>query len=61
MSPPIVIPPKKILKKLVFKITEPDKTYTLSIKTDRSPEWTRNQYLRNRSNIEMVLISEESY
>jgi hypothetical protein len=51
------------MRKLIYKITE-EKTQSQSIYhiefiTDRTPEWTEEQYLRNRSNTIMELVSNE--
>ncbi|NDB29720.1 hypothetical protein EB155_08105 [archaeon] len=51
------------MRKLTYKIkTETDSSQTIEIKefiTDRTPEWTEEQYLRNRSNTIMELVSDE--
>lgn len=47
------------MKKLIYKITEDDKQYSLEFITDRTPEWTEQQYTRNRINCKMELISNE--
>jgi hypothetical protein len=47
------------MRKLIYKITEASNTYGLEFITDRTPEWTENQYLRHRSNTKMELISDE--
>lgn len=48
------------MKKLIYKITEDDKQYSLEFITDRTPEWTEQQYTRNRINCKMELISNET-
>jgi hypothetical protein len=45
--------------KLTYLITEEDESYGMEFITDRTPQWTEQQYMRNRSNIEMNLIGEE--
>ena len=51
------------MKKLIYKITEEKEQsqsiYHIEFITDRTPEWTEEQYLRNRSNIIMELVSDE--
>lgn len=55
------------MKKLIYKITPPggtmgrgDATYSIEFVTDRTPEWTEEQYLRNREvGYHMELISNE--
>ena len=51
------------MRKLTYKIVE-ETDRTQSIKwiefiTDRSPMWTESQYLRNRINTTMELVSDE--
>ena len=48
------------MRKLTYKITELSNTYGLEFITDRTPEWTEQQYIRHRSNITMELISNET-
>ena len=48
------------MRKLIYKITEQSNTYGLEFITDRTPEWTEQQYIRHRSNITMELISNET-
>ena len=48
------------MKKLIYKITEDDKQHSLEFITDRTPEWTEQQYTRNRINCKMELISNET-
>ena len=48
------------MRKLIYKITEESNTYGLEFITDRTPEWTEQQYIRHRSNITMELISNET-
>ena len=51
------------MRKLIYKITEEkaqsQSIYHIEFITDRTPEWTEEQYLRNRSNTIMELISDE--
>jgi len=51
------------MRKLVYKITEEKEQsqsiYHIEFITDRTPEWTEEQYLRNRSNTIMELVSDE--
>jgi hypothetical protein len=47
------------MRKLIYKITEESNTYGLEFITDRTPEWTEQQYIRHRSNITMQLVSNE--
>ena len=51
------------MKKLIYKITEEKEQsqsiYHIEFITDRTPEWTEQQYLRNRSNTLMELVSNE--
>lgn len=49
------------MRKLVYKVTEDDTNYYhLEFITDRTPEWTEQQYLRHRSNTKMELLSNET-
>ena len=48
------------MKKLIYKITEDDKQYSLEFITDRTPEWTEQQYTRHRINCKMEFISNET-
>jgi hypothetical protein len=51
------------MKKLIYKITEEksqsQSIYHIEFITDRTPEWTEEQYLRNRGNTIMELVSDE--
>ena len=51
------------MRKLTYKIqeeTENSQTNKLvEFVTDRTPQWTEKQYLRNRSNTTMELVSDE--
>lgn len=50
------------MKRLVFEIidfsNEKSGSEIVEVITDRTPEWTKEQYLRNKSNTVMNLISE---
>ena len=50
------------MKRLVFEIidfsNEKSGSEIVEVITDRTPEWTKEQYLRNKSNRVMNLISE---
>ena len=52
------------MRKLVYKITEEksqsQSIYHIEFITDRTPEWTESQYLRNRdTSTTMELVSDE--
>ena len=51
------------MRKLIYKITEEkpqsQSIYHIEFITDRTTEWTEQQYLRNRSNTLMELVSDE--
>ena len=51
------------MSKLIYKITEEKEQsqsiYHIEFITDRTPEWTEQQYLRHRSNTLMELVSDE--
>ena len=51
------------MRKLTYKVVEETKnsqTHThIEFITDRTPEWTEEQYLRNRSNTTMELVGDE--
>ena len=51
------------MRKLIYKITEEKEQsqsiYHIEFITDRTSEWTEQQYLRNRSNTFMELVSDE--
>ena len=51
------------MRKLIYKITEEkiqsQSIYHIEFITDRTPEWTEKEYLRNRSNTIMELVSNE--
>jgi len=46
------------MRKLTFKIAEGSELYQMEFITDRTPEWTVEQYSRNR-NCTMRLIGDE--
>jgi len=48
------------MRKLIYNVTDGDERYTLEFITDRTPEWTEQQYLRHRSNTKMELLSNET-
>lgn len=48
------------MRKLTYKITEASNTYGLEFVTDRTSEWTEEQYTRNREPLTMELISNET-
>ena len=48
------------MRKLIYKVTDGDEKYTLEFITDRTPEWTEQQYTRHRINCRMELISNET-
>jgi len=45
------------MRKLIFEIKKDNEISHMEFITDRTPAWTVQQYLRNRSNIVMTLIS----
>ena len=51
------------MRKLTYNVTESTNRtqtiYQIEFITDRGAEWTEQQYLRNRSNTKMELISDE--
>ena len=46
------------MRRLTFKIAEGSELYQMEFITDRTPEWTVEQYSRNR-NCTMILIGDE--
>jgi len=48
------------MRKLIYNVTDGDERYTLEFITDRTPEWTEQQYTRHRINCKMDLISNET-
>jgi hypothetical protein len=47
------------MRKLTFQITEGDDFYGIEFITDRTPQWTIEQYTRHRKNCVMELIGDE--
>ncbi len=51
------------MRKLTYKVIEETETtqkiYHLEFITDRTPQWTEQQYLRHRGNAKMELVSDE--
>jgi len=47
-----------IMKKLTYIINEGSESYGMEFITDRTPQWTEEQYCRNR-NCSMKLLGEE--
>ena len=45
------------MRRLVFEIKKDNEISHMEFITDRTPAWTIQQYLRNRSDIVMTLIS----
>lgn len=45
------------MRKLIFEIKKDNEISHMEFITDRTPGWTIQQYLRNRSDIVMTLIS----
>lgn len=48
------------MRKFIFKIDEDDSSKQIEFITDRSIEWTKEQYTRNRGPLRMELISDET-
>jgi len=48
------------MRKLIYNVTDGDERYTLEFITDRTPEWTEQQYTRHRINCKMDLIPNET-
>ena len=49
------------MRKLVYKITESrNEPYHIEFITDRTPQWTEEQYTRHRPGCVMELISNET-
>jgi len=52
-----------IRTKQTFKVVESGPQHEtiqhITVVTDRTPEWTIDQYLRNRANTTMTLVSQE--
>jgi hypothetical protein len=47
------------MRKLIYKVTEGSKTEHVEFTTDRTSDWTIEQYTRNRNPLTMELISNE--
>ena len=48
------------MRKLIFKIEDNASSKQIEFITDRTPEWTEEQYTRNREPLTMELISNEA-
>ena len=48
------------MRKLIFKIEDNTSSKQIEFITDRTPEWTEEQYTRNREPLKMELISNEA-
>ena len=48
------------MRKFIFKIDEGDSSKQIEFITDRTIEWTKEQYSRNRGPLTMELISDET-
>jgi len=48
------------MRKLIFKIEDNTSSKQIEFVTDRTPEWTEEQYTRNREPLTMELISNEA-
>lgn len=48
------------MRRLVFEIKKDNEISHMEFITDRTPAWTIQQYLRNRSDIVMTLISSDT-
>jgi len=48
------------MRKLIYNVTDGDERYTLEFITNRTTEWTEQQYTRHRINCRMELISNET-
>ena len=48
------------MRKLIFKIEDNTSSKQIEFITDRTPEWTEEQYTRNREQLTMELISNEA-
>ena len=47
------------MRKIIFKIEDNTSSKQIEFITDRTPEWTEEQYTRNREPLTMELISNE--
>ena len=50
---------RKLLYKIVEETENSQTTKFVEFITDRTPQWTEEQYLRNRINTTMELVSDE--
>tara|TARA_B110000503_G_scaffold30257_1_gene48973 strand:- start:255 stop:434 length:180 start_codon:yes stop_codon:yes gene_type:complete len=48
------------MRKITFKIEDSTSTKNIEFITDNTPEWTDEQYSRNREPLTMELISDEA-
>ena len=48
------------MRKLIFKIEDNTSSKQIEFITDRTPQWTEEQYSRNREPLKMELISNEA-
>ena len=48
------------MRKIIYKIEDSTSTKQIEFITDRTPEWTEEQYTRNREPLTMELISNEA-
>tara|TARA_B110000967_G_C18346309_1_gene299080 strand:+ start:322 stop:501 length:180 start_codon:yes stop_codon:yes gene_type:complete len=48
------------MRKITFKIEDSTSTKNIEFITDRTPQWTEEQYSRNREPLTMELISNEA-
>jgi len=48
------------MRKIIFKIEDNTSSKQIEFITDRTPEWTEEQYTRNREPLTMELISNEA-
>ena len=48
------------MRKFTFKIEDSTSSKKIEFITDRTPEWTEEQYTRNREPLTMELISNET-
>lgn len=48
------------MRKITFKIEDSTSSKNIEFITDRTPEWTEEQYSRNREPLTMELISNEA-
>ena len=48
------------MRKITFKIEDSTSSKNIEFITDRTPQWTEEQYTRNREPLTMELISDEA-